>query len=80
MRDIVKQIEEKIVHRNNTLRFELDSEMELVIKNTTQLKAIKFLKLTMDLKFKACQEIFKRVNSGESFTTVTNDLNVRGLL
>jgi len=81
MKDIINAIEDKIVHRNNTLRFQLSHLMEAAFKNSIgPVEYCRFLKNTMDLSLSVSKEIYDRLCLGESFTDITNDLNTRKLL
>lgn len=69
-----------VVERNNNLRFNTHECFELVLESTiSQHKKIIFLINVFDWSLSTCQEIVKR-SEDESFVTITNDLNIRGLL
>ena len=81
--DLIKIIKDNSVEQKNKLRFECTSMMEAALRaSPSKFIACKFLKITMDsITLSACLETYDRVvTNNESFLTVTNDLNIRGLL
>jgi len=81
MKDILKAMEEGVVKRSNTLRFNCNDCFETVLRSDTinvQQKLI-FLLSVFGWSITTCQTILKRINN-ESFIDITNELNLKSAL
>lgn len=79
MKNIIKQIQEEQTFNRNKLRFTLSHLMENALKTANAVEACMFLKITLDVDLATGKEIYTRLQKGESFTDITNDVNKRSL-
>lgn len=83
MKDILKSLQEHVVERSNSLRFNSSEMFDLVIKSDKfkKLEKIGFIKNIFGWNFATCKTVIDRmINDDISFMDITNELNSKGLL
>ena len=74
MEEIINKIQNKLVEDRNTLRFSLSHMIEKAIKDSLQVDSCMFLKILFNTSVSEGVEIHTKVNKGESFTDVMNNI------
>lgn len=83
MKDILKLLQEQVVEKSNSLRFNSSPMFDLVIKSDkfVKLEKIRFLRTIFGWSLYTCKTVIDRmIDDDLSFMDITNELNSKGLL
>ena len=81
MKDILTSLQNQVVEKNNNLRFKCSECFDLVLRSEqSEIQKSIFLKSIFGWDLIMIRECIERCNKGESFNSITNHFNTRGLL